>query len=189
MFVTLINLQTWYLGYISSQYDHDASEVNLPYHLISVYCGILCWTLLVYGCGYLIYLFGMVRASTILHTELIQSILGTTLRWLDITPTSRVIARCTQDLRDVDANIGQSLWNALDPIFFGCIRLGAIALLSPPFLLPAAVLFLTGAWTGNRYTKAQLSVKRVAACAQDQLTDIPQVECAGSCFGTFWRSD
>jgi hypothetical protein len=81
-------------------------------------------------------------------------------RFLDVTPTSRVIARCTQDLRDVDANIGQTLWAVLDLFFFAGIRLGAIVLLAPPFLLPAVVLLLAGTWIGSLYTKAQLSVKR-----------------------------
>ncbi|KAJ6606134.1 hypothetical protein DFH09DRAFT_1119386 [Mycena vulgaris] len=162
MFVTdsLINLKTWYLGYFASQYEsNDASQVNVTYYL-SVYAGISLWALVVYSCSYLTYLRGMVRASTLIHTELIQSILGTTLRWLDITPTSRVIARCTQDLRDVDANIGQSLWGVLDLIFYASIRLGAILMLAPPFLLPAAVILLAGTWIGSLYTKAQLSVKR-----------------------------
>jgi hypothetical protein len=30
---------------------------------------------------------------------LVEAILGTTLQWLDVTPTSRVITRCTQDIR------------------------------------------------------------------------------------------
>ncbi|KAJ6567145.1 P-loop containing nucleoside triphosphate hydrolase protein [Mycena capillaripes] len=162
MFITdsLINLQTWYLGYFASQYeDHEVSQVHVAYHL-SVYGGILFMTLLIYSCSYLIYLFGIVRASTIIHTQLIQSILGTTLRFLDITPTSRVIARCTQDLRDVDANIGRSLWSLMDLLFYASIRLGAIVLLAPPFLVPAVVVFMAGTWIGSLYTKAQLSVKR-----------------------------
>ncbi|KAJ6606137.1 P-loop containing nucleoside triphosphate hydrolase protein [Mycena vulgaris] len=160
MFVTdsLINLQTWYLGYFASQYEsNDASQVNVTYDYTA---GISFWVPVVYSCGYLTYLLGMVRASTLIHSELIQSILGTTLRWLDITPTSRVIARCTQDLRDVDANIGQSLWGLLDLICYAPIRLGAILILAPPFLLPTTVVLLVGIWIGSLYTKAQLSVKR-----------------------------
>ncbi|KAF8191645.1 P-loop containing nucleoside triphosphate hydrolase protein [Mycena galopus ATCC 62051] len=145
MFVTdsLINLQPWYLGYFASQYDnHEASQVDVVY------------------CSYLVYLLGMVRASTVIHTKLIQSILGTTLRFLDVTPTSRMIARCTQDLRAVDANIGETLWNIVDVFFFAGIKLGAILFLAPSFLLPAGVLLLAGTWIGAMYTKAQLSVKR-----------------------------
>ncbi|KAJ7891356.1 P-loop containing nucleoside triphosphate hydrolase protein [Mycena olivaceomarginata] len=117
---SLINLQTWYLGYFASQYEeHDGSEVRLQF--------------------------------------------------LDVTPTSRVIARCTQDLRDVDANIGQTLWAVLDLFFFAGIRLGAIVLLAPPFLLPAVVLLLAGTWIGSLYTKAQLSVKARNVCPSANL--------------------
>ncbi|KAF7324455.1 ATP-binding cassette transporter abc4 [Mycena sanguinolenta] len=155
-----VNLQTWYLSYFASQYeDHEKSQVHVAYHL-SIYAGILFATMMIHSCSFLVYLFGMVRASSIIHTKLIQSIMGTTLRFLDITPTSRVIARCTEDLRDVDLNIGPTLWAILELSFFVAIRLGAIVLLAPPFLLPAAVLLLVGAWIGALYTKAQLSIKR-----------------------------
>ncbi|KAF7353853.1 P-loop containing nucleoside triphosphate hydrolase protein [Mycena venus] len=166
---------TWYLAYWASQYDdHEASQVRVAYHL-SVYGGILLATLVIESCSFLIYVFGMVRASKIIHTELIQSILGSTLRqnftsdlhtFLDITPTSRVIARCTQDLRDVDVNIGITLWGVIELFFYAGIRLGAIVLLAPPFLLPAAVLLLAGTWIGGLYTKAQLSIKREMANAR-----------------------
>lgn len=42
---------------------------------------------------------GQLRASRQLHLRLINAILGTTLRWLNTTPTSRIIARCTRDIR------------------------------------------------------------------------------------------
>ncbi|KAK7035939.1 P-loop containing nucleoside triphosphate hydrolase protein [Favolaschia claudopus] len=155
-----LSFSTWYLGYFASQYDnHDKGEVDVGYHL-TVYGGILLATLVIYSCSYIAYLLGMVRASKIIHTRLIQSVLGTTLRFLDITPTSRVIARCTHDLSDVDANIGQTLWAVVDLFIFAGIRLAAIVLLAPPFLLPALVLLVVGAAIGRRYTRAQLSVKR-----------------------------
>lgn len=46
--------------------------------------------------------FGQLRAAKKLHALLMNSILGTTLRWLDTTPTSRVITRCTKDIASVD---------------------------------------------------------------------------------------
>ncbi|KAJ6500769.1 P-loop containing nucleoside triphosphate hydrolase protein [Mycena sanguinolenta] len=142
---SMVNFQTWYLSYFASQYEDP---------------GISVATMVIHNCSFLAYLSGMIRASTVIHTKLIQSILGTTLRFLDITPTSRAIARCTEDLRDVDSNIGLTLWAILELIFFVAIRIGAIVLLAPPFLLPAAGLLLAGAWIGALYTKAQLSVKR-----------------------------
>ena len=46
-----------------------------------------------------VYVFGGLRASRTIHRRLISSVLGATLRWLDSTPVSRVIARCTQDMQ------------------------------------------------------------------------------------------
>ena len=71
----------------------------------------------IYTVAYVIYILGSIRASRTLHKNLIEAVLGTTLRyvtlpiigwldahcsdfrWLDTTPISRVITRCTQDIR------------------------------------------------------------------------------------------
>ena len=71
-----------------------------------------------YSAAFLLYVKGSLRASKTIHQRLVESVLGTTmrfvliftystrgaadfvLRWLDRTPTSRVITRCTQDIRD-----------------------------------------------------------------------------------------
>ncbi|KAJ7063699.1 P-loop containing nucleoside triphosphate hydrolase protein [Mycena amicta] len=162
MFTTdsLINFRTWYLGYFASQYENrDKSEVDVAYYM-SIYGGILALTLFIYCASSLIYLFGMVRASTVIHDQLIRSILGTAMRFLDTTPASRIVARCTQDLRAVDAEIGQSLWNVVDIVFYAGVRLVVVFVLAPPFILPAAVLLVAGVWIGSVYTRAQISVKR-----------------------------
>lgn len=69
-----------------------------------------------YCIGYVIYVHGQVRASKTIHKWLIDSVTGATLRyvdghsstyllnllvlrWLDSTPTGRIITRCTQDIR------------------------------------------------------------------------------------------
>ena len=42
---------------------------------------------------------GSLRAGKIIHEMLVASVMRTTLRWLDKTPTSRIIARCTEDIQ------------------------------------------------------------------------------------------
>ena len=66
--------------------------------------------------SYLIYVLGALRAARIIHSKLITSVFGATLRcvycskeyrftidqwdrWLDTTPASRIITRCTQDIQ------------------------------------------------------------------------------------------
>ncbi|KAJ7700789.1 P-loop containing nucleoside triphosphate hydrolase protein [Mycena rosella] len=156
---SLVSLQTWYLGHFASQYDdNDVSEVDVPYHL-AIYGAILFGTVAVYSFNYLRYIIGMIRASTIIHAELVHSILGTTLRQTRFPIFDR-LPYILQDVRDVDVTIGMSLWSVLDLFCLAGIKLGIILIMSPLFVLPAAVLLLAGGWVGNLYRKAQLSVKR-----------------------------
>ena len=48
------------------------------------------------------YTFGVIRVAKKIHGLLIESILGTNFRWLDQTPVSRVITRCTKDIKALD---------------------------------------------------------------------------------------
>lgn len=50
------------------------------------------------------YVFGVLRAAKKIHALFIDAILGTTMHWLDRTPVSRVITRCTQDIKSIDGD-------------------------------------------------------------------------------------
>ncbi|KAJ7814135.1 P-loop containing nucleoside triphosphate hydrolase protein [Mycena olivaceomarginata] len=98
-------IQTWFLGYWAGQYSqHDASEVDVFYYL-GVFSVLMLIGLILYAVSFIFYTMGVFRASKSIHKQLVESVLGTTLRWLDVTPTSRVIARCTVDIRTVDGSI------------------------------------------------------------------------------------
>ncbi|KAJ6611201.1 hypothetical protein B0H10DRAFT_2165893 [Mycena sp. CBHHK59/15] len=154
------NFQTWYLGRWASQYDtHPASEVPV-FHYLGIYGCILLFALVIYCASYSLYILGTVRASRTIHRQLIDSVLGTTLRWLDVTPTSRVIARCTQDMRAVDNAISRALWLLSDLTSLMLVKFGAVVLFTPVFFAPALALFALGGWCGRVYMSAQLSVKR-----------------------------
>jgi hypothetical protein len=81
-------------------------------------------------------------------------------RWLDETPTSRIITRCTQDIRAVDGPIAQWTLTLTDYSISVTTKLIAIVFFSPIFLFPAIVIAIIGAGLANFYLKAQLSVKR-----------------------------
>ncbi|KAJ6492892.1 hypothetical protein C8R47DRAFT_1270339 [Mycena vitilis] len=139
-------LQTWYLGYFSSQYDTGpASEVSVLYHL-GIYSQfdslvpvlLLClWIPTIYACGFLIYTFGILRASDLLHRQLMESVFGTTIRWLDTTPSLRIITRATQD-----STVSLA------------VTFGAIVLFTPVFFGPGLGLFVLV------FMPARISVKR-----------------------------
>ncbi|KAJ6578766.1 multidrug resistance-associated ABC transporter [Mycena vulgaris] len=154
------NLQTWYLGHWSSQYDtRSASKVPALYHL-GVYGSILLSMFLFYACGFLLYNFGVLRASETLHRQLIDSVLGTTFRWIDTTPTSRITTRATQDMGMVDGPIATALWNLADHTVSMTVTFSAIVLFTPIFLGPGAFLFMVGSYCGRLFMPARISVKR-----------------------------
>ncbi|KAJ7756352.1 P-loop containing nucleoside triphosphate hydrolase protein [Mycena metata] len=163
------NLQTWYLGYWSSQYDtKPASEVRVLYYL-SVYGSILLLLFFFYACGFLVYTFGILRASETLHQQFIESVLGTTLRWLDVTPTSRIIARATQDIGMVDGPLTASLRSLVDHTVSMGVTLGAIVLFTPIFLGPGVMLFLLGSYYGRLFMPARISAKRELSNARSPI--------------------
>jgi hypothetical protein len=55
---------------------------------------------------------------------------------LDKTPTSRVIARCTQDIQSVDGSVADEINWVIQITLMMFIRLGAVMIFTPIFILP-----------------------------------------------------
>ncbi|KAF7299693.1 ATP-binding cassette transporter [Mycena chlorophos] len=154
-------LRTWVLGYWASQYDNRPSdEVDVVKNL-----GLFTSTAVISTASvavtFVILVVGQLRASRIIHTDLIQSILSAPLRWLDVTPVSRIIARVTNDIRAVDDSIPNQIWPLSDMILTMFVRLGAIVLYAPVFFFPGIAIGAFGAWIGQVYIAGQLPVKRL----------------------------
>ncbi|KAF9475054.1 multidrug resistance-associated ABC transporter [Pholiota conissans] len=164
-----ITLQTWFLGVWATQYEiHDPSEVSLLFYLTTL-TGIVSAQIGIFTITNLYYNYRAVRASRVIHAKLIESVFGSTLRWLDETPTARIIARCTQDIRTVDGPIAQSLMWVIVQIVGALMKLSVIALITPIFLLPGVAIGAIGMLIGNVYLKAQLSVKREMSNARSPM--------------------
>jgi ABC-type multidrug transport system fused ATPase/permease subunit len=143
---------------------------------LGIFVAFLLGSCFTYFTGVLVFLYGLIRAARKIHLQLINAILGTTLRWLDTTPTSRIIARCTQDIRSgnssvlkcsircllsaVDGPFAQEFQYLVEVTMAMTIKLISIVIVTPIFLIPGVVLFIFGGWCGNIYMSAQLSVKR-----------------------------
>ncbi|KAI3622081.1 atp-binding cassette transporter [Moniliophthora roreri] len=152
--------QTWFLGHWASQYGQvDPSQVPV-FKNIAIYSSFLIGSVIAFTSGYFVYLFGIIRASRKIHKQLVESVLGTTLRWLDTTPVSRVITRCTQDIRAIDGPVAQSLQTLTDLTVMLIVKFFAVIAITPIFLLPGGFITILGLICGQIYIKAQLSVKR-----------------------------
>ena len=80
--------------------------------------------------------------------------------WLDETPTSRIITRCTQDIATIDGSLAWSFAVIAEVCAEMVTKLGGPVLFTPIFLLPGVLIALLGVYIGNIYLRAQMSVKR-----------------------------
>ncbi|KAK0459012.1 uncharacterized protein EV420DRAFT_1642713 [Desarmillaria tabescens] len=172
----VVIVQTWYLGYWASQYDdHKPADVPVFFYL-GAYSSLLLLGFVLHAITYVVYVFGTIRASRSIHKRLMASILSTTLRyltpvicmlafqrfyrWLDITPTSRIIARCTLDIRAIDSMLPTLLFHLTSMSMTMLLKFSAVVVFSPAFLVPGLIMGIAGYCLGQIYMKAQLPVKR-----------------------------
>ncbi|KAI9061281.1 P-loop containing nucleoside triphosphate hydrolase protein [Trametes sanguinea] len=157
---SLANLQTWYLGYWASQYEeHPPNEVSAR-HYLSIYTLLMAFDMGAFVCSVSYYVFGSLRAARIIHRELVTSVLGTTLRWLDKTPTARIIARCTEDIGMVDNRVARATEAMTEVFVYMVLKVVAIIILSPIFIVPALFVSMASGLCANVFIKVQLAVKR-----------------------------
>ncbi|KAF5324170.1 hypothetical protein D9619_011326 [Psilocybe cf. subviscida] len=152
--------QKWFLGFWGSQYEkRDPAQVGVPFYL-AVYSGIVLAAGLVDAASKTFYAFGSMRASKKINEFLIKSVLTSTLRWLDETPVSRIITRCTNDMGAVDNLLADDLSTLGYMIVALLTEMGIVVLFAPLYLFPGLAIGAIGVYVGNLYVKAQLSAQR-----------------------------
>ncbi|RDX55375.1 P-loop containing nucleoside triphosphate hydrolase protein [Lentinus brumalis] len=152
--------QPYWLGHWAQQFEgHDRSSVSNFYYL-GVYLVFTCLDYVFRWTSFGTYLFGMMRACQKIHQSLIESILHATLRWLDTTPTSRIIARCTQDIQTIDGPLSALLYNLYEMTVSIFMKFVVIVVIAPIFSVVGAISAVLGGWWAQIYLKAQLPVKR-----------------------------
>ncbi|KAJ4501458.1 P-loop containing nucleoside triphosphate hydrolase protein [Lentinula lateritia] len=155
------SVQPWFLGHWSSQYDsRPASSVSVSWFL-SVYAGLLLCSMTIYSFAFTLWTFGSIRASQIIHRSFINSIMTSTFRWLDTTPTSRIIIRATADIRSIDDSLAFGIWRLIEASVTMFVNLGSIMIFAPLFLLPGVTIAMLAVSFGQMYLSAQLPLRRL----------------------------
>ncbi|KAJ7072752.1 P-loop containing nucleoside triphosphate hydrolase protein [Mycena amicta] len=163
---TTLVCQMWFLGFWSAQYDnHKPSDVSPAYYL-GIYSLLLGVSMILFTLYSVVFTLGSLRASFDIHKQLMNAIVGSTLRWLNTTPTSRIMARATQDMRAVDDSIAVGIYRVLQLTLGLGIKFGTIMLFSPAFLIPGLMITVLGGFVGQLFMKAQLPIKRKMSLAR-----------------------
>ncbi|KAF8218227.1 hypothetical protein K438DRAFT_1925383 [Mycena galopus ATCC 62051] len=150
--------ETWYMGYWAGQYGKGTPVPVFKY--IGGFSLLVLGNIIVECSAYLYFTLGSFNASKVIHAQLFDSVVGTTFRWLDVTPTSRIIARFTADIGAVDDELSEGFLDLMGSALSLLTRLFAIVLFSPLFFVPGAFVAVLGVWCGRIYMSSQLSVKR-----------------------------
>ncbi|KAK7048260.1 P-loop containing nucleoside triphosphate hydrolase protein [Favolaschia claudopus] len=161
--------QFWFLGYWSSQYlELPASSVPVAFYL-GIYSLTVVFAMMLYISAYSVYAFGTMRSAKVIHSELINSVVGSTLRWLDTTPMSRVITRVTQDMSTVDTSFALLTVNFTEMTIFLLAKFTAVMILNPAFIVPGALISFLSVLTGRIYMVAQLPIQRQMSAARSPM--------------------
>ncbi|KAF7296042.1 Multidrug resistance-associated ABC transporter [Mycena kentingensis (nom. inval.)] len=155
-----IVVQAWWLGLWSRQFEiGDPHKVSSSYYL-SGYAILLAIGVVFFSSYFAVFTFGAIRSSLRIHQQLMAAVVGCTLRWLDATPTSRIMARAVQDIKIVDDLIGLGAYRVIQLSFGLGVKFTAIMAFSPAFLVSGIIITLLGGACGQLFMKAQLPVKR-----------------------------
>ncbi|KAJ7578665.1 P-loop containing nucleoside triphosphate hydrolase protein [Mycena floridula] len=164
-----LTLLSYWLGHWSSEYvDKPASEISVSRNT-AVYLGIVAISLAFHWLEYIIFLFASIRASRVVHNQLVSAVLGATFRWLDTTPVSRIIARCTQDISALDTMLPRTVMEVVRLTVTMIIEICAIVAVTPQFIYVAIPVSILGYLWGQVYMAAGLAIKREMSNARSPI--------------------
>ncbi|KAL5034983.1 Transporter of the ATP-binding cassette (ABC) [Batrachochytrium dendrobatidis] len=90
---------------------------------------------------YVVQFMGGIRASRVMHSRLIESVLGSPMRFFETTPVGRIINRFSNDLSDVDMGVMYSVLQFFTLTFGSIVRVGLVTFVTPPFLFSIVFLY------------------------------------------------
>ncbi|KAG8857072.1 hypothetical protein FRB96_006002 [Tulasnella sp. 330] len=157
----------WYLSSVDSLCA--ATSNRLMFNLRTMYGLIIVLGLSCFAVGYVIFLLGKQRATRPAHTRLTKAILHAPLRWLDSTPSGRIIARFTQDITAIETSVSNTFYNLIGLSTSLLLKFISVLIYSPIFMFPGIAVGAWGAWIGSIYMTAQLPVKREMSNARSRV--------------------
>ena len=83
---------------------------------------------------------GALRASRQLFGRLLRTVVCATMRWMDTTPSGRIMNRFSKDIETVDSSLASSLQAVNTSMASFLASILTIAYIFPVFLIPAAAL-------------------------------------------------
>ena len=144
----------------------DAQEDSTSYYL-GVYLALSFATIFLGTLKYLITYLASLRASRILFEKLSYNVLRAPLRWLDTTPTGRILNRFTADFNTIDSQIAPQtsffIYQGLE--LLGITAIGCVFV--SVYIIPLAVVLLAVViYVAMLYLAGAREIKRLESIAK-----------------------
>ncbi|KAL8958720.1 MAG: hypothetical protein Q9193_004276 [Seirophora villosa] len=160
-----------------------ASEGEHALHYyVGIYLGLSVGICFLFVVKFFSVLAGSIRASRVLFEDFNTAILHAPIRWLDTTPTGRILNRFTADFNAVDESMADGLGFFINQVLQLAAIVVAGAILSPAIVIVAAVLLLFCIYVAKLYLPGARDVKRIESVTRSPIFD--QLESASAGVGT-----
>ncbi|KAL5521010.1 hypothetical protein ACEPAG_8932 [Sanghuangporus baumii] len=117
--------------------DHLPPAHEKPLFYVAVYALIGLATVVVSVTSSATQYTGALYASRTLFSRLLRTVVRATMRWMDTTPTGRILNRFSKDIETVDSNLASSLQAVNQSLASFFTSLVVIVVVFPPFVFPA----------------------------------------------------
>ncbi|PWN24930.1 P-loop containing nucleoside triphosphate hydrolase protein [Jaminaea rosea] len=112
---------------------------------------------------------GSLKASRSLFVRMLDATMGATSRWLDKTPSGRIVNKFSRDVEVVDASINQSLRYFVTFAIAGIIAVLTIVVVLPPFVVPMLFLAVAEYYVARGYIRAARDLRRLESVSRSPI--------------------
>ncbi|RMZ88221.1 hypothetical protein DV736_g4561, partial [Chaetothyriales sp. CBS 134916] len=163
--VTLLQQHGSLVHHLQTEFSTVQIDPDLAFYL-GVYLGISLLAWLVSSVRYLIVFVASIKASKILFENLAFTVLRAPLRWVDTTPTGRILNRFTADFNMIDSKIALDISFGLHN-FMQVLSVIIAGIFVSPFMILLAILLIGASiYYARRYLAGAREVKRLESNAK-----------------------
>ena len=149
---------------------------------VSVYLGLSILICFLFAVKFFSVLAGSIKASRVLFEDFSNAVFHAPLRWLDTTPTGRILNRFTADFNVIDESMADGLGFFLNQVFQLAAILVAGVLVSPLVIVFAGILLSICVYLARLYLPGTRDVKRIESVTRSPIFE--QLESALIGIGT-----
>ncbi|CAH0035097.1 unnamed protein product [Clonostachys rhizophaga] len=154
---------TLWLSVWTNARDDKAHQFPDQRFYLYVYAGTVAGFILLQFSNNFIFQRGGWHASRTMHQRLVNAVVKAPNSWFRSVSIGQILSRFGPDTQSIDAELTGWLRMTLDNGLRFVLRLASIASIMPIFALPAGLFCLIGFATGEMYSRAEISIKRIVS--------------------------